>query len=421
MIEEAINALAGEMKALLQTAIGFQSISGREGPFTTFLADWAAKKGFTVDLWQAREEELPFPLSQKHIPLAGRPTLVIRRPAADSNLRSLLFNAHADVVSAPDPDKWIVDPWSGREIDGRIFGRGACDVKGGLVSALWALCALSSNSQNAPRGEIIVEVIPGEEDCVGLGTLTSIVRGYTADAAIVLEPTESLPRNASRGGCRFEITASGKAVHGTVKWLGRDAIGLMRKILESLELIEKKWNALPRTQAFAAYPILRPITVDSLKGGQWQGMVCDQCVCAGYLELLPDDDREKWKNEFHSELLLALTGLGVLEPNGIEIKFSEQYDGHHTSPESQLCRIAEQPVLATTDAKSRWNGWIGFNSGCEAGVRWAHRKTPTLVWGPGSLAQAHAIDEYVVFAEVQQTARLLAQFAAQWCGTVKDV
>jgi len=420
MIDEAINALAEEMKALLQQAIGFQSISGQEGPFTSFLAAWAAKKGFTVDLWQAKEEDLPFPPEQKHIPLAGRPTLVIRRPATDTKMQSLLFNAHADVVSASEPEKWLADPWSGKEIDGRIYGRGACDVKGGLISALWALCALSDNPPNGLGGEIIVEIIPGEEDCVGLGTLTSVARGYTADAAIVLEPTESLPRNASRGGCRFEITALGKAVHGTVKWLGEDAIILMRKILEILELVESKWNSYPRNEAFAGYPILRPITVDSLRCGQWQGMVCDHCTCAGYLELLPEDDREKWKPAFNSELLRSLQELEITT-NRIEIKFSEQYDGHHTSPESPLCRIAEQSVLAVTDTKSRWDGWRGFNSGCEAGVRWARLKTPTLVWGPGSLAQAHSVDEYVEFAEVQRTAQLLAQFAAQWCGTVKDV
>ena len=421
MIEEAINALADEMKSLLQRAIGFQSISGQEGAFCRFLAEWAAKKGFAVDLWQAREEELPSRPEQKHIPLAGRPTLVIRRPGTNPKMRSLIFNAHADVVSASDSEKWVADPWSGKEIDGRIYGRGACDVKGGLVSALWALSALSDKSIDDFGGEIIVEVIPGEEDCVGLGTMTSLVRGYTADAAIVVEPTESMPRNASRGGCRFEITALGKAVHGTVKWLGQDAIVLMRKILESLDLMEKKWNSYPGNEAFRAYPILRPVTVDSLKGGQWQGMVCDRCTCAGYLELLPEDDREKWKGEFHSELLRNLKGLGVLETGGIEIRFSEQYDGHYTSPESKVCQIAEQSVLARIDAKSRWNGWLGFNSGCEAGVRWTHRKTPTLVWGPGSLAQAHAVDEYVEFTEVQQTALLLARFAAQWCGTVKDV
>ena len=65
-------------------------------------------------------------------------------------------------------------------------------------------------------------MVPGEEDCVTLGTLTSVVRGHTADAAIVLEPTEGQPRNASRPGLRFEVTCRGRAVHGTVKWLGRE-------------------------------------------------------------------------------------------------------------------------------------------------------------------------------------------------------
>src|SRR5262249_50078590 len=145
-------------------------------------------------------------------------------------------------------------------------------------------------------GDILLELIPGEEDCVGLGTLLSVLRGYRADAAIVLEPTEGLPRCASRAGCRFEIACVGRAVHGTVKWLGTDASAATRRVLDRLEELEHAWNDRQDDELFDDFPIARPITIDFVSGGHGQGMVCHECSCGGYLELLPDDDIETWKH-----------------------------------------------------------------------------------------------------------------------------
>ena len=103
------------------------------------VAEWAGGLGFEIDLWEADEESLVarYPeAAVRHIPLAGRPTLLVCLPGSGGG-RSLLFNAHADVVPAGDLSAWEYGPWSGAESDGRIFGRGACDDKGPLVSALW--------------------------------------------------------------------------------------------------------------------------------------------------------------------------------------------------------------------------------------------------------------------------------------------
>src|SRR4051794_40725015 len=130
-----------EMRGLLARSLQIPSVSGNERAFTEFIADWARHQGFVVDLWQSDERDLAqYPIaSAKHIPLADRPTLVIKLPGNGRSGRSILFNAHADVVAAPNPDQWQFNPWSGHEHAGRFYGRGACDVKGPLVSALWAM------------------------------------------------------------------------------------------------------------------------------------------------------------------------------------------------------------------------------------------------------------------------------------------
>jgi acetylornithine deacetylase len=409
------------MKSFLSRCIACPSESGQERKFVQLVADWAGGLGFEIDLWEADEQSLVarYPeAAVRHIPLAGRPTLLVRLPGTGGG-RSLLFNAHADVVPAGDLSAWEYGPWSGAESDGRIFGRGACDDKGPLVSALWAMNAIRQ-SGTGPAGDLALELVVGEEDCVGLGTLVSIDRGHRADAAIVLEPTEGLPRCASRGGLRFRITAHGRAVHGTVKWLGRDAIQFTRRILAALDTLQPSWNDRAADPLFAPYPFVRPITVDFVSGGVWQGMVCDRCTCAGYLELLPGDDPAIWSGRLESELLDILArGPDPIARDEVEFEFVERYDGHRTPPEHPLCQTAQRAVARWRRHRPdspAWPGWSAFNSGCEAGMRARLLETPTLVWGPGSLADAHAVDESINWDEVQSTAAEMALAALEWVG-----
>lgn len=396
----------GEMRKALTALLRIPSISGAEGELTAWMAGWGKFHGFGVDLWQASEADLAgHPESAaRHISLKGRPNLVLRMPGTGGG-RSLVFNAHADVVSPGDVDAWADGPWSGAERGGKFYGRGACDVKGGLASAMWAMLMLKGRKEKLP-GDVLLEVIPGEEDCVGLGTLASVVRGWEADACVVVEPTESAPRCASRGGLRFEVVARGRAVHGTVKWLGADAIAASRRVLRALELLEQQWSTVEADVLFGGYPLGRPVTVDTIRGGEWQGMVCDKCLVAGYFELLPGDDIGAWQARFEQQLREATPGAEI------EVRFTERYFGHRLNPRSELCHAAE--VAANGGGPLEWQG---FNSGCEAGLRARVRGTPTLVWGPGSLAQAHAVDEHVEWGQVAQVARGYANLAEAWCTT----
>ena len=395
------------MRAVLSKSIAIPSVSGMEAELVDFLAGVARGAGLEVDLWQSSEDDLRrFPTQiKRHLPLAGRPTAVIRLKGTGGG-RSLMFNGHTDVVPTGDVAAWAQQPWGGEMVDGAVFGRGACDTKGPIVSALWAMAHLAETGQR-PAGDVLLELVPGEEDCVGLGTLTSVARGWQADACVVLEPTEGLPRCASRGGVRFTITALGRSVHGTVKWLGEDAINSARLLLAALDSLQAEWNTVERDPLFAAYPFARPLTVDSICGGDWQGMLADRCVIAGYLELLPADDLKAWQDTFLAALRQRV-GDGVR----FLIEFSEQYAGHRLETDHPLCHAAQAELCGAA--------WQGFNSGCEAGLRAGLLATPTLVWGPGSLAQAHAPDEFVLFADVEDVAGKFIQLIDRWCNATKD-
>jgi acetylornithine deacetylase len=412
-LHQAVKDLEPQMRALLQSSLRIPSVSGSEAEFVGFIEEFARDSGLTTQTWETDEADLVgYPvMDNNHLPLAGRPTLLVGLPGAGTG-SSLLFNAHSDVVSAGRPDQWTFGPWSGIEYEGCFYGRGACDVKGPLVSALWAMLAIQKLHPAGPAGPVQLELIPGEEDCVTLGTLTSIVHGVKADACIVLEPTECVPRNASRPGARFEIVCSGKAVHGSVKWEGQDAIQFAGALLSHLNQLETKWNHRDPDDLFSVYPIARPITVDKINGGEWQGMLCSKCNIEGYLELLPDDDITEWTTRFGAELTHFLEK-HELHPQTVSVRFPESYPGHSTDFSSPLCLLTEQVLQLSRDAISaagkKWIGWSGFNSGCEAGMRAGLQRTPTLVWGPGSLVQAHRVDEFIDFAHVRLVAELFAK------------
>jgi acetylornithine deacetylase len=197
--------------------------------------------------------------------------------------------------------------------------------------------------------------------------------------------------------------------------LGSDAIELAREVLLCLPQLEQRWNDRAVDPLFANYPIARPVTVDLIRGGDWQGMIADRCLIGGYLELLPLDEPIQWMNRFIRELRALLSERGQDERR-VQITFPEQYPGHRTDPDHPLCRAAaiEQSAALLHNVATPWSGWGAFNSGCEAGLRANLLGTPTLVWGPGSLAQAHAVDEFVEFAQVRAVADVFVRFAAAW-------
>jgi len=403
-----ITADYDKMLNLLRKSIQIESKSGNEKNFVKLIADWAFEQKIKSDLFEIEASDVYdfYPTIPRHLPLKGRPALVLTIPGNDKG-RSIIFNAHSDTVSEGVIEDWDSDPFSGDYINGIIFGRGACDTKGPLISALWAMSVLSKIIPTIDCGDVMLELIPGEEDSIGLGTLGSIKRGYRADAAIILEPTENIPRCASRGGLRFSVAAKGKAVHGTVKWDGKDAIKSMRMVIDALDKLEEIWNDRSADNLFEPYPIARPITVDKIYGGEWQGMVCDMCKCEGYFELLPEDDINVWSDRFRSELLK------MLPDEDLDITFSETYFGHRTSPDSELCRHVES-VLNGSGKILQWRKWSGFNSGCESGVRASLHGTPTLVWGPGNVRYAHSPNEQAVFEDVRLCAELFIETALKW-------
>ncbi len=127
----------------------------------------------------------------------------------EGNGRSLIINGHIDVVSPGDESKWRYPPWKGTLAEGRVYGRGSADMKGGIVAALYAIKAIIDSGVRL-KGKVMLETVIGEEDG-GVGALDAVLRGYRADAAIVPEPSELSAVPAHAGVMAFRVTIQGKS------------------------------------------------------------------------------------------------------------------------------------------------------------------------------------------------------------------
>ena len=132
-----------------------------------------------------------------------------------SSDKRFVFNGHIDVVPEGDHANWKYDPWGAELVDGRIYGRGACDMKSGLMAALYAIKAIM-DADIPINGSLMIQSVIGEEDG-GIGTFASLLRGHAGDAAIVCEPTRLNLIPAQAGALTFTVKVHGKSAHASVR------------------------------------------------------------------------------------------------------------------------------------------------------------------------------------------------------------
>src|SRR5690625_2778527 len=193
----------------LRDMVRIPSVTGDEGPIQKFMHDYLEGIGLDVDMWETDWEEL-----KKHPgyrPVArgyeGRPNIVATLKGTGGG-RSLLLNGHTDVIPVGDGEGWSDDPWSANIRDGRIYGRGSCDMKSGVASHVLAVQYLKELGLT-PKGDVMINIVIDEE-VSGHGTLDTVARGYKADAGISGETSDLAVQPACIGRSWFEIEIQGK-------------------------------------------------------------------------------------------------------------------------------------------------------------------------------------------------------------------
>jgi len=392
--------------------IAVPSLVGDETAGQEYVAAQMERCGLDVDLWELNFEELSqhpaFSVEEERERGLG----VAGVMGEDAGGRSLILNGHVDVVPPGDEKLWHYPPWQGTIDEGRIYGRGAADMKGGLCCALFAAKALRDAGARL-KGKLMVESVIGEEDG-GVGTLAAVLRGYTADGAIVAEPTELIVAPVQAGAFNFRVTIPGKAAHGCVREEGVSPIEKFVPVHEALMELERERNERLQDPLYARYRLPHALCIGNIRAGTWASSVAESLVFEGRYGIAVDEDQDAARRSLEEAVAEAAQADPWLRdfPPVVEW-WGGQFYPARTPVEHPLVQTIAGVFGDVTGADASLEG---MTYGADMGLLVNVGHTPTVLFGPGDVRVAHRPDEYVPVRELQTAVRTLALAALRFCG-----
>jgi acetylornithine deacetylase/succinyl-diaminopimelate desuccinylase-like protein len=345
---------------------------GGEGRVTDFLAALGAREGLAVEF---------------HDVLPGRRNVLLRYLPPEKPRQRILLAPHLDTVGVPEgSDSAFVPEIRG----GRLWGRGACDTKGSVAAMLEALRAICRGPAR-PRCTEIVFAGLIDEECCQQGSRALVKSGFRAQLAVVGEPTRLAVVTAHKGDVWARLVTRGRAAHGATPERGRNAV---REMARAVELLEGEYAAELRQRS---HPRLGhpTINVGKIRGGTQPNIVPDRCVLEVDRRTLPGETEAGAKREI----------VRFLRSRGIAVTLSD-------------VKGVPAPALETDDrlpwvreflrAAGRTEG-VGVHYFCDAAILSAGG-TPSIVFGPGDIAQAHTAREWISVASLERGTALLQRF-----------
>jgi acetylornithine deacetylase len=334
-----------------------------------FLAATAAQAGLEVEF-------------QKVLP--GRSNVIARLLPKNKIRQTLLLAPHLDTVGA-DGTKFIP-----QRKNGRLHGRGACDTKGSVAAMLVALCELARSKTRPQETEIVFAGLIDEEHAQA-GSRALAAGGFKADLAIVGEPTKLQVVTAHKGSLWLQLETRGQAAHGATPHLGKNAVHEMARVVDVLETeyaarLKKRKHKLLGTGT---------VNVGQISGGTQPNIVPDRCVISIDRRTLPGETDAGVRREI-SELLRAK-------------KLNVQISSAKLAPTLPLETDVKLPLVQQFLRSVRQTRSVGVDYFCDAAVL-AAAGMPSVVFGPGDIAQAHTADEWISLAQLERGKDLLVRF-----------
>ena len=434
-----------EIIDLLRALIKIPSMTGDEGKAQEFVAEQYRRMKLNVDIWEPDVEELfnkfpevaQYPSHWEHdliLPYHDLPTYqdllksnmmgvlnynnrpnVVGKWAGTGGGRSLILNAHIDTVTIEPKEAWTHDPFGAEVINGTLYGRGSSDVKGGIVSAIGAVQSLLELGIKL-RGDVILESVVNEEHA-GNGTLACIARGYTADAAIALESSENRVRVGSYGGVYWGINLTGKVLHTKNRWSGSvqegvSAIEKLSVIIKYLLQLETDQNRKPVSDMYAG-EMPFSLNIGRVSGGSYDTASAGNCSLRGSIYFSPDIGSVKGvMDSFREYIMKAANEDPWLMSNPPEVLFFHHDDAHRMDPHAEIAEVIIASGEQALGRKMETMAGIGAND-CRHLVN--QGRIPSVVLGPGGLAQSHTIDESVQIDALIDNVKILAMTIYNWC------
>jgi acetylornithine deacetylase len=397
--------LIDALRDLLRT----QSLTGQETIAQRWLGSHMRQLGLDVDLWTIDVASL-----QKHPHFPGMEVDRSTNEAIGlvgtwrktgggdrSKDKRLLFNGHIDVVPEGDHANWTYNPWGAELVNGRVYGRGACDMKGGLMAALYAIKAIM-DADIPINGSLMIQSVIGEEDG-GIGTFASLLRGHAGDAAIVCEPTRLNLIPAQAGALTFTVRVRGKSAHASVRLEGVSALEKYLDIHKALIELERERNSEIEHPLLSKLDLPYPLNIGRIQAGNWSSSVPEELVFEGRIGVAMGEDSESVRRQFEHTLKNLAVGDPWLRHHPLEIIWSGgQFDSSEIPMDHYLVKLLEQCVRDLTGNLPEIEG-APYGSDLRLFVNMGG--FPALLFGPGDVNVAHMPDEFVDVQEVILAAR----------------
>ena len=398
----------------LETLVRIESITGSEEN----IADWAAgallELGLRVEVARSDLERLRDDPAWpgEEMERTTLPIVVGRAGSADG--RRLILSGHLDVVPPGDPASWTVDPWGAEIREDRLYGRGACDMKGGVAAILAAVRSLGvDGSLHRLDGELMVVLVPSEEDG-GQGTLGAIRSGATADMAIITEPSQLDVVVAHAGAITFRLTVPGRAAHASQRREGISALDKLFELTRALEGDERRRNEAETDPLMTALGLPYPTIIGIVEGGEWASTVLDKVVAYGRYGVKLGQSPAEAEADLRAAIAEACATDGFLRDHPATVEITGGRFGSARVPSDHPLPTGLADVVERVTG--RRPALLGEPYGADMQMFVNHGDTPCVIFGPGDVRVAHSADEHVPLEEVETCARVLAEWVRSEIG-----
>jgi acetylornithine deacetylase len=413
-IVQAVAAQRDEAVALLCELVAQPSLLGAEQGAQALMRREFERNGLRIHEFAIDEDKIrDHPgYSPSLLPYEGRHNVVgIHQPRGPVRGKSLILNGHIDVVPVGTERLWATPPFEPR-IDGdKLYGRGAADMKAGIVAYTLAFRALQRLGYEPAAAVTLQSVV--EEECTGNGALACLVEGYTADAAIIPEPGEGI-MTAQMGVMWLTIDVYGVPVHAAYAHTGVAAIAFANHLVDALRELETAWNRPANRHAcFADHEHPINFNLGRISGGEWTSSVPTHCRVDMRLGFYPGRSPAQVRQQVEDHLRAAYNA----HPQHASVQYEITYQGF----QAEGCVVdTAQPVIG--QLMQAHHDIAGaqppmFASTATTDVRFFHLygHIPSTCYGPQG-ADIHGIDEWVSISSLQRVTAVLALFMARWCG-----
>ncbi len=415
MVEEVrvrLEAMTSEMIKLVQDLVSFPSTFGHEEHAQMYFAQQLRDMNGITEIWEpdiAVMRSHPAFVSGRE-DFSGSPVVCARFPGQGGG-RSLLLCGHMDVVP-PGAGSWGHDPWSGVYEDGRIYGRGSADMKGGLACGIIAMKAIQAAGV-ALRGDVMIASTVDEE-CGSTGALALVIKGLKADACIIPEPTGLEMNIASTGSIWFKIRVRGQSAHAGMAYKGINSIQKAMLVIHGLKDLEETRRIRLMHPLYAHLPVPFCLNINTIRAGDWPAIVPAETIMEGRMGVSPEETIEEAKCELETAIMRIASGDPWLKDHVPEIEYLQcRWNSGLVSPDHPFSQVMATRVEEMTGEPVIFSG-MGPCSDSGTLIRFAG--IPSINFGPRSMSMAHQTDEHVDLDSLMKTAQVIAATILDWCG-----